>query len=189
MSSAQDFRSLIPQPPGVKIAGPTARAHARARLKDGRARELFDYWSRLYAERYHGLTVDGRVRPDLCERRSERAPIASMADAARQLQNLLSPEQQQLACFPIDAQAFSEPAVDRSKQFARLLRLALVAPEACIVEGCKFLGLDLLSAQLRPQLATAPEAERRPISPALRPSRLSNITALRQASLLSNRRL
>jgi hypothetical protein len=103
MSSAQDFRSLIPQPPGVKIAGPTARAHARARLKDGRARELFDYWSRLYAERYHGLTVDGRVRPDLYERRSERAPIASMADAARQLQNLLSPEQQQLACFPIDA--------------------------------------------------------------------------------------
>src|SRR5262249_51506298 len=26
---------------------------------------------------------------------------------------------------------FSEPAVDRSKQFARLLHLALVAPEAC----------------------------------------------------------
>ena len=60
MSSAQDFRSLIPQPAGVKIAGPTARAHARARLKDGRARELFDQWSRLYAEPYHGVTVDGR---------------------------------------------------------------------------------------------------------------------------------
>jgi len=103
MSSAQDFRSLIPQPPGVKIAGPTARAHARARLKDGRARELFDYWSRLYAEPYQGLTVDGRVRPDLYKRRSERAPIASMVDAARKLRNLLSPEQQQLACFPIDA--------------------------------------------------------------------------------------
>jgi len=103
MSSAQDFRSLIPQPPGVKISRPTARAHARARLKDGRARQLFDHWSRLYAEPYHGLTVDGRVLPDLYKRRSERAPTASMVDAARQLRSLLSQERQQLACFPIDA--------------------------------------------------------------------------------------
>src|SRR5215510_3004752 len=101
MSSAQDFRSLIPQPPGIKIAGPTARAHAQARLKGGRARELFDYWSRLYAAPYHGLTVDGRVLPDLYKRRSEQAPIALMVDAARQLLSLLSPQQQQLACFPI----------------------------------------------------------------------------------------
>ena len=28
-------------------------------------------------------------------------------------------------------EAFRKPPVDRSKQFARLLRLALVAPEAC----------------------------------------------------------
>lgn len=103
MSFPQDFTSLIPQPPGVKIAGPTARAHARARLKHGRARELFDYWSRLYAEPYRGLTIDGRVLPDLYQLRSERAPIASMVDAARQLRSLLSPGQQQLACFPIDA--------------------------------------------------------------------------------------
>lgn len=103
MSSAQDFRSLIPQPPGVKIAGPTARAHAQARLKSGRARELFDYWSRLYAAPYRGLTVDGRVLPDLYERRSEQAPIASVVDAARQLLHLLSPQQQKVAGFPIDA--------------------------------------------------------------------------------------
>jgi hypothetical protein len=103
MSSAQDFRSLIPQPPGIKIAGPTARAHAQARLKGGRARELFDYWSRLHAAPYHGLTVDGRVLPDLYKRRSERAPTASMVDAARHLLSLTSPRQQQLASFPIDA--------------------------------------------------------------------------------------
>jgi hypothetical protein len=103
MSSAQDFRSLIPQPPGVKIAGPTARAHAQARLQGGRARELFDQWARLYAEPYRGLTVDGCVRPDLYQRRSERAPVASMVDAARSLRNLLSPEQRQRASFPIDA--------------------------------------------------------------------------------------
>ena len=103
MSSAQDFRSLIPQPPGVKVAGPTARAHARERLKGGRAKELFDYWSRLYAAPFRGLTVDGRALPDLHKRQSERAPTASMVDAARRLLNLLSPQQQQMACFPIDA--------------------------------------------------------------------------------------
>jgi len=103
MSSAEDFRLLIPQPPGVKIVGATARAHAQARLKGGRARELFDYWSRLYAEPYRGLTIDGRVRPDLYKRRSERAPIAAMVDAAGRLRNLLPPEQRQLASFPIDA--------------------------------------------------------------------------------------
>jgi uncharacterized protein DUF3500 len=103
MSSAQDFRPLVPQPLGVKIAGPTARAHAQARLKGGRARELFDYWSRLYAAPYRGLTVDGRVLPRLYQRRSEGAPVASMVDAAQQLLSLLSPQQQQLACFPIDA--------------------------------------------------------------------------------------
>jgi Protein of unknown function (DUF3500) len=103
MIAAQDFRSLIPQPPGVKIAGPTARAHAQARLQGGRARELFDQWARLYAEPYRGLTVDGCVRPDLYQRRSERAPVASMVDAARSLRNLLSPEQRQQASFPIDA--------------------------------------------------------------------------------------
>jgi hypothetical protein len=43
--------------------------------------------------------------------------------------------------------AFREPPVHRSQQFACLLHLALVTPETCIVEGCKFLGLDLLSAQ------------------------------------------
>jgi len=103
MSSAEDFRLLIPQPPGVKIVGATSRAHAEARLKGGRARELFDYWSRLYAEPYRGLTIDGGVRPDLYKRRSERAPIAAMVDAAGRLRNLLPPEQRQLASFPIDA--------------------------------------------------------------------------------------
>jgi hypothetical protein len=103
MTSSQDYRSLIPQPPGVKIAGPTARAHSQARLKNGRARELFDNWSRLYAEPYQGLTVDGHLLPNLYKRQPEGAPIASMVDAAERLLSLLSPEQQRLACFPIDA--------------------------------------------------------------------------------------
>ena len=100
--------------------------------------------------------------------------------------------QQRLRLFQITRlEPLRKLPINRSQQFARLLHLALVTPEACIVEGCKFLGLDLLSAQIIFGRSSQglPEAERRPISSALRPSRLSNITALRQASLLSNRRL
>ena len=42
--SADDYHPFIPQPPGVKIAGPTPRAHAQARLKSPRAQGMFDYW-------------------------------------------------------------------------------------------------------------------------------------------------
>src|SRR6516225_2534273 len=41
--------------------------------------------------------------------------------------------------------ALREPRVNRSQQFARLLRLALVAPEACQAHrGAQFIGLSLL---------------------------------------------
>jgi hypothetical protein len=44
--------------------------------------------------------------------------------------------QQRLRLFQIErVEAFCEPAVNRSKQFARLLHLALVAPEACEAHG------------------------------------------------------
>lgn len=103
MSSDQAFRSLIPQPPGVKIGGPTARAHAQAVLKNERARGLFDNWARLYAEPYRGLTADGRVQRGLYKLQSEAAPVGPMTDAANNLLSLLPPEQRPAACFPIDA--------------------------------------------------------------------------------------
>ena len=44
-------------------------------------------------------------------------------------------------------EAFRKPAVNRSEQFARLLHLALVAPEACEAHcGAEFPGLCLLLA-------------------------------------------
>jgi hypothetical protein len=106
MSADQAFRSLIPQPPGVRIAGPTARTHAQTRMQNERAQNLFDTWARLYAEPYRGLTVDGRVRRDLYQRQPEGAPVGSMVDAAKRLQNLLSPEQRRLTFFPIDGAAW-----------------------------------------------------------------------------------
>ena len=44
-------------------------------------------------------------------------------------------------------EAFGEPPVNRSQQFARLLHLALVAPEACEAHGgAEFPGFGLLLA-------------------------------------------
>ena len=57
--------------------------------------------------------------------------------------------QQRLRLFQIArVEPLSEPAVNRSQQFASLLRLALVAPEACEAHcGAKFPGLGLLLAR------------------------------------------
>src|SRR5215831_3438829 len=45
--------------------------------------------------------------------------------------------EQRLSIFQIErVEAFSEPAVDRSKQFARLLHLALITPEASEAHRC-----------------------------------------------------
>jgi hypothetical protein len=104
MSSDSEFRSLIPQPPGVKIAGPTARAHAQSRMDNERVQGLFGNWARLYAEPYRGLSVDGRLLPDLYKRQAEGAPTAAMVAAAQRLLGLLAPEQRLAASFPIDAQ-------------------------------------------------------------------------------------
>jgi hypothetical protein len=54
------------------------------------------------------------------------------------------------ASFNSRVEAFGEPAVDRSQQFASLLHLALVAPEACEAHGgAEFPGLCLLRARYR----------------------------------------
>jgi len=57
--------------------------------------------------------------------------------------------QQRLRLFQIArVEAFSEPAVDRSEQFASLLRLALVAPKASEAHcSAEFPGFCLLLAR------------------------------------------
>lgn len=102
MTSA-NYRALIPQPPGVRIAGPTARTHAQARMQHERVRILFDGWARLYAEPYRGVTADGHILPNLYKPQSEDAPVATMVEAANKLLSLLSDEQRRQMCLAIDA--------------------------------------------------------------------------------------
>ena len=56
--------------------------------------------------------------------------------------------EQSLGLFQIEyVEAFGEPAVDRSEQFASLLHLALVAPEAREAHCCAGSGAILIFTQ------------------------------------------
>src|SRR5262245_34888607 len=59
--SAYDYRPFLPGPSASKIAGPTPRAHAQARLQSPRAGSLFGTWQKLFAEPFKGITPDGNV--------------------------------------------------------------------------------------------------------------------------------
>jgi hypothetical protein len=98
-----DYRPFIPHPPGSKMAGPTPRSHAQARLKSPRAQGLFGTWERMFAEPFRGITTDSRVIPDLYALRPEGAPTLAMIEAVNALMVRLSPEQKKACCFPVDS--------------------------------------------------------------------------------------
>ena len=96
-----DYRPFIPTQ--TKIAGPTARAHAEARLKSPRAQELFGNWDKLFAEPFKGITTDGTVVPGLYALAPNGAPTQAMVEAANALLMRLSPDQRAASVFPVDS--------------------------------------------------------------------------------------
>jgi hypothetical protein len=101
--SAYDYRPFLPASGHTKIAGPTPRAHAQARMKNPRAQGLFGNWERMFAEPFRGITTDGGVIPDLYAQRPEGAPTLAMIEAVNALLALMTPEQRALSCFPVDS--------------------------------------------------------------------------------------
>jgi hypothetical protein len=97
--SPPDYHPYLPTT--SKIAGPTARAHAEARLKSPRAQELFGGWDALFKEPFKGVTTDGTPIPGLFSLAPNGAPAAAMAEAASALLSRLAPEQRASVCFPI----------------------------------------------------------------------------------------
>ncbi len=98
--SAYDYRPFLPSPAQSKIAGPTPRAHAEARMKNPRALGLFGNWERMFTEPFRGITTDGTVIPDLYRPRPEGAPTLAMIEAVNALVGLMSAEQRRASCFP-----------------------------------------------------------------------------------------
>lgn len=98
----QDYRPFLPTQ--SKIAGPTARAHAEARLKSPRAQDLFGTWDKLLAQPFKGITTDGNVIPGLYALAPNGAPSEAMVEAASALLSRLSPEQRAASVFPVDSE-------------------------------------------------------------------------------------
>jgi hypothetical protein len=98
-----DYRPYIPGPTQSKIAGPTARAHAEARLKSERAQGLFGGWKKLFAEPFKGVTTHGVRIPGLFRLEPQGAPTPAIIDAVRALLNQLSGKQRAAMSFPVDS--------------------------------------------------------------------------------------
>jgi Protein of unknown function (DUF3500) len=99
-----DYRPFVPAPEQSKIAGPTARAHAEARLQSPRAKELFGGWDKLLQEPFRGITTEGRVQPGLFSLAPNGAPVRPMIDAAKIVLAQLTPAQHAAAVFPVGSE-------------------------------------------------------------------------------------
>ena len=98
--SANDYHPFVPKPHESKIAGPTARQHARRGCKSPRAGSLFAKWEEMFNEPFRGITTGGTAAPGLFARQPEGAPTRAMIEAVNALLALMSPEQRKASCFP-----------------------------------------------------------------------------------------
>ena len=98
-----DFRRYLPGPELNKVAGPTARAHAEARLKSPRAQGLFGAWKELFKAPFKGVTTNGAPQPGLFTLEPNGAPVAAIKQAVEALLTRLSLEQRQSMSFPVDS--------------------------------------------------------------------------------------
>jgi hypothetical protein len=99
-----DYHPFVPTPAQSKIAGPTPRAHAQARLQSPRAKDLFGTWEKMFAAPFRGITTDGHVIPDLFVRKPEGAPTRAIIEAVGALLVRLTPAQKAASRFPVDSE-------------------------------------------------------------------------------------
>ena len=72
--NAGDYHPFVPAPGHSNIAGPTPRAHTKARMRSPRAHELFGTWAKLAAAPFQGITTDGHVQRGLFSLAPQDAP-------------------------------------------------------------------------------------------------------------------
>ena len=94
-----DFRPYVPSPEESKIAGETARRHAKAVFKKDRIRGLFANWNELFSKPFKGITTDGVCRNNLFFLKPEYAPAEAVFKASEALLNKLSLEQKRNTTF------------------------------------------------------------------------------------------
>ena len=101
--SRPDYRPFIPQPGHSKIAGPTARAHAQARLQTAQMQNLFAQWAKLAEAPFTGIATDRLAIPGLFSLHPEDAPTTAMIEAVVALLQRVPPAQRSTMIFPVDS--------------------------------------------------------------------------------------
>lgn len=102
--SKSAFRDFLPGPELNKIAGPTARAHAEARLASPRAQGLFGSWKKLFEAPFTGITTNGKAQPELFTLAPDGAPVRAIKTAVEALLSQLTQQQRQTMSFAADSQ-------------------------------------------------------------------------------------
>jgi hypothetical protein len=102
--SAGDYHPFVPAPGHSNIAGPTPRAHTKARMRSPRAHELFGTWAKLAAAPFQGITTDGDVQRGLFSLAPQDAPTLAIVEAVDALVALLTREQRVAMCLPVDSE-------------------------------------------------------------------------------------
>ena len=102
--SAGDYHPFVPAPGHSNIAGPTPRAHTKARMRSPRAHELFGTWAKLAAAPFQGITTDGDVQRGLFSLAPQDAPTPAIVEAVDALVALLTREQLVAMCLPVNSE-------------------------------------------------------------------------------------
>ena len=92
-----DFRPYVPYLGESKIAGETARAHAKSICEKDLIKGLFENWNSLFVQPFNGITTNGLCQKKLFFLKLESAPTATAFNASTALLSILSQGQKRQA--------------------------------------------------------------------------------------------
>jgi hypothetical protein len=101
--SQSDFRLFLPTAAQSKIAGPTPRAHAKARTETPRGRQMAAMRAAAVDRAFTGITTDGSPVAGLFSLAPNGAPVEAMIEASRALLARLAPESRAKMHFPVES--------------------------------------------------------------------------------------
>ncbi|NTF97918.1 DUF3500 domain-containing protein [Rhizobium rhizogenes] len=92
MSHPRDFRPFVPPKAPPALNSPRGQRTREVSTHGSLMKEIHEFWSKLLAEPFLGVTTDGVLRPLSRELRPNGAPRTAMDQAGRRLLEVLSPE-------------------------------------------------------------------------------------------------
>lgn len=150
--SELSFRDFLFSPDNPRVAdirGLNAREYGEAAKSDSFAGPMIEGWKKLYPQPFIGITSDGVRReglyPLVPARPGEEAPTTDMVSAAGKLLAMLTPEQEQVLRYDVDAAEWQSWANPEFIQHDTGLRLDELDPPV------RDAALALVEASLSPE--------------------------------------